>query len=274
VSAPIVELRGVEQSYPLDGGGELAVIAGVDLKLEEPSIAMLLGPSGCGKSTLMRMMGGVRPEGVVTPSRGEVYIDGQPCSGPHDDVVMVFQRYANRPDLTVRENVALPFQFELWKAKVPLAEQRRRIDEVLQAVGLADKQGQRPAQLSGGQNQRVALARALVLRPRILLMDEPYGALDPLTRAEMQQLLHRLWEAQRCLVVFVTHDVTEALTLGDRILVMGERPARIVEDLRLSVPRPRGPEWVRSAEFRRLEERILGLLHGAGGGTGNLRVSV
>ena len=170
---------------------------------------------------------------------------------------MVFQRYANRPDLTVFENVAFPFRLKLWRQRVPEAEWRERVAQMLDAVGLADKQDLRPAQLSGGQNQRVALARALVLRPRILLMDEPFGALDAQTREEMQHLLVELYNDRPCLVVFVTHDVTEALVLGDRVIVLSTQPARVADDFAITEPRPRSAAWQRSSEAVKLEERIL-----------------
>ncbi|MCP4809106.1 MAG: ABC transporter ATP-binding protein [Proteobacteria bacterium] len=238
----------------------LRVVDSIDLSLT-PGITMLLGPSGCGKSTILRMMGGVRPLGVKTPTEGTVTIDGQPCDGPHDDAVMVFQRYANRPDLSVRENVAFPFRLKLWRDKVPESEQKSRVDDILREVGLADKAELRPHQLSGGQNQRVALARALVLRPRILLMDEPFGALDAQTREEMQALLSDLIADHPCLAVFVTHDVTEALLLGDRVLVLSTQPARVADDFTIDEPRPRSTLWLRSTGARALEERILDQLH-------------
>ena len=208
---------------------------------------MLLRPSGCGKSTRLHMMGGVRPMGVKTPTSGSILIDGVDCAGPHDDSVMAFQRYANRPDLTVFENVAFPFRLKLWKNKVPESEWRQRVQDMLKAVGLADKQKLRPSQLSGGQNQRVALARALVLRPRILLMDEPFGALDAQTREEMQGLLIELYNAWPCLVIFVTHDVTEALILGDRVIVLSSQPARVADEFTIDTPRPRSVAWHRSS---------------------------
>jgi ABC-type nitrate/sulfonate/bicarbonate transport system ATPase subunit len=271
---PKVELVDIGQSYPMpDGDGVNVVVDGVDLTFDKPGITMLLGPSGCGKSTILRMMGGVRPFGVKTPTSGEVLIDGVPCHGPHDDAVMVFQRYANRPDLTVRDNVAFPFRLGLWRRRVPAAEQRQRIDEILDAVGLGDKGDLRPHQLSGGQNQRVALARALVLRPRILLMDEPFGALDAQTREDMQHLLVQLYESHPCLIVFVTHDVTEAILLGDRVVLLSTQPARVADDFTITEPRPRSTLWLRSTEAKGYEERILEQLH-AGGGKGSVRVSV
>ena len=167
-----VVLKDIVQEYPADSGGVTRVIDRVALTFDKPGINMLLGPSGCGKSTMLHMLGGVRPMGVTTPTSGSVLIDGVECHGAHDDAVMVFQRYANRPDLSVFDNVAFPFRLKLWKSRVPAGEWRQRVADMLKAVGLADKAGLRPAQLSGGQNQRVALARALVLRPKILLMDE------------------------------------------------------------------------------------------------------
>lgn len=269
-----VVLRNIVQEYQAPGGGVTRVIDGVNLDFAQPGINMLLGPSGCGKSTLLNMMGGVRPLGTPTPTSGQVLIDGVECHGAHDDSVMVFQRYANRPDLTVFENVAFPFRLKLWRQRVPEDEWRARVAQMLQAVGLADKQKLRPAQLSGGQNQRVALARALVLRPRILLMDEPFGALDAQTREEMQRLLIELYQVHPCLVVFVTHDVTEALLLGDRVIVLSTQPARVADDFVIDAPRPRVGAWQRSGEALRFEERILSQLHKASAGKGAVRVTV
>jgi ABC-type nitrate/sulfonate/bicarbonate transport system ATPase subunit len=269
-----VVLRDIVQEYPTPGGDLTRVIDRVSLGFDQPGINMLLGPSGCGKSTLLHMLGGVRPMGVDTPTAGTVLIDGVECHGPHDDAVMVFQRYANRPDLTVFDNVAFPFRLKLWKSLVPEAEWRQRVAEILKAVGLSDKLGLRPAQLSGGQNQRVALARALVLRPRILLMDEPFGALDAQTRDEMQRLLIELYQSWPCLVVFVTHDVTEALVLGDRVIVLSTQPARVADDFVISEARPRSATWQRSREAQALEERILEQLHQASPGKGQVRVTV
>lgn len=269
-----VELRGVTQEYPApDGDGVIRVVEDVNLRMDQPGIYMLLGPSGSGKSTILRMMGGVRPIGVKTPTAGEVLIHGQPCHGAHDDAVMVFQRYANRPDLSVRENVAFPFRLSLWRKRISKAEQKQRVDAILEAVGLADKGDLRPSQLSGGQNQRVALARALVLQPKILLMDEPFGALDAQTREEMQLLLIQLFRSQPCIIIFVTHDVTEALLLGDRVIVLSTRPARVALDFAITEPRPRTDLWQRSTEASRMQERILHQLHNSAG-KGQVRVSL
>ena len=270
-----LELRDIVQEYPKhDGSGVLRVVNGVSLAFDRPGINMLLGPSGCGKSTLLHMMGGVRPIGIRTPTSGDVLIDGVACHEAHDDVVMVFQRYANRPDLSVVENVAFPFRLGHWRSRVPPAEWKRRVDAMIEAVGLSGHRNHRPAQLSGGQNQRVALARALVLRPRVLLMDEPFGALDAQTRGEMQNLLVELHTANPCLIVFVTHDVTEALTLGDRVIVLSTQPAVIADDFAILEPRPRSANWQRSTEAVRMEERILDRLHSRSSSPGNVRVTI
>jgi ABC-type nitrate/sulfonate/bicarbonate transport system ATPase subunit len=268
-----IKLSGIVQDYPAPSGDTVRTIDGVDLTLDRPGFNMLLGPSGCGKTTLLRMMGGVRPFNVATPTAGRVEIDGVLCEDQHDDAVMVFQQYANRPDLSVWHNVAFPFRLDLWRRSVAEKEQKERVDAILAAVGLSEKKNLYPSQLSGGQNQRVALARALVLRPRILLMDEPFGALDAQTREEMQQLLVQLHAENPCLVVFVTHDVSEALVLGDRVIVLSPQPAKITDDFAVTAERPRTGTWMRSTEGMQMQERILSGLRDSRG-KGQVRVSV
>ena len=270
---PLVSATNIVQEYAQPDGKTLRVLDDVSLTFEQPSINMLLGPSGCGKSTLLRMLGGVRPWNVATPTSGRVEIEGQACAGPHADAVMVFQHYSNRPDLTVWQNVMYPFRFQEWKRRVSEKEAEQRVDQMLSEVGLADKKALFPAQLSGGQNQRVALARALVLRPKVLLMDEPFGALDAQTRSHMQLLLAKLHEVHRCLVVFVTHDVTEALLLGDRVIVLSTQPAKIIDDFRIEARQPRSPDWLNGVEVREMHERVVGHLRAAGA-HGNVRVTV
>ena len=261
-----IEVKNVVQEYPAPSGeGVVRVLDGIDLDFDTPGINMLLGPSGCGKSTLLNLMGGVRPLGVTCPTSGEVLIDGERVDGAHPDALMVFQRYLNRPDMSVRDNIGFPFRFKLWKDSVSKAEQEERIDELLEAVGLADRADNRPSQLSGGQNQRVALARALVLRPRILLADEPFGALDAQIRAEMQELLLQLIDRYPCTVIFVTHDIDEALLLGDRVLVMSSPPARVADDFRLFEAHPRSEAWLQTTQTRQLADRIMRHLRGEHG---------
>lgn len=266
----MVELKGIVQEYNTE-----RIVDGISLKYDRPGINMLLGPSGCGKSTILRMMGGVRPFGTKTPTGGEVLVDGIACDSEHPDAVMVFQQYANYPHLTVRENVEFPFRLALWRNRITRKERDERVSEILERVGLSARAGNRPSQLSGGQNQRLALATALVVRPRILLLDEPFGALDAQTRTEMQTLLVDLWRAQQCLIVFVTHDITEAMLVGDRITVLSTRPARIACDIQLDEPRPRTDTWLRSREAIGIEERIINVLRADDGrARGSMRVSV
>lgn len=269
----VIALDRIVQEYPRPEGGVNRVVDDLSLRFTGPSINMLLGPSGCGKSTLLYMMGGVRPQNTNMPTSGTISIDGQPCHDAHDDAVMVFQRYANRPDLTVYDNVAFPFRLKLWRDRVPTAQRHGLVMHMLEAVGLSDKAKLRPSQLSGGQNQRIALARALMLKPRILLMDEPFGALDAQTREDMQKLLVKLYREYPCLIVFVTHDVTEALLLGDRVVVLSTQPARIADDFEIATPKPRDTGWLRMPEAVALEQRILSRLHQASG-KGNVRVTV
>jgi ABC-type nitrate/sulfonate/bicarbonate transport system ATPase subunit len=273
--APVsLSLQNITQDFPSpDGGAPNRVIHDISLSFNQAGMIMLLGPSGCGKSTLLHMMGGVRPFDVVTPTSGTITIDGQRCDGPHEDVVMVFQQYSNRPDMTVYENIEFPFTLKLWRKRVSRNEAKQRVETMLAAVGLSDKHGLYPHQLSGGQNQRVALARALALRPRILLMDEPFGALDAQTREEMQALLGELYKTNPCLIMFVTHDVTEALILGDRVIVFATQPAIVSDDFTIAEPRPRDSAWLRSEPAMALQERVLSRLHQASAGKGSLRVS-
>lgn len=220
-----IEATQITQSY-----GEKQIIGGISLTMHGPSINVLMGPSGCGKSTLLRMFGGVRPPNVKTPTSGLIKIDGVEVTADTTDAVTVFQAYSNRPDLTVRENVALPFKLKLWKG-VKVDEQAARVDELLKQVGLHDRQDHLPHQLSGGQQQRVAIARALALKPKVLLLDEPFGALDPVTRKTTRAMLRDLVSSHPCLAVMITHDVDEAAELGDKIFVLSTAPALIKREI-------------------------------------------
>jgi len=227
----------VVQEYPADGGKVNRVLDPISLTFEGPSINMLMGRSGCGKSTLLRLLGGVRPQKVKAPTSGSIKFDDKEVHDQEDDAVMVFQRYANRPDLTVRQNVMFPFTLGVWKKQVKKDEAQVKVEQVMKEVGLTEKASLYPSQLSGGQNQRVALARALVTQPKILLLDEPFSALDHSLRTDMQQLLVTLWNSHPCLIVMVTHDPAEAVALGDRIVVLGGVPANV----KMDYVRPKDP---------------------------------
>ncbi|MBW8756323.1 MAG: ABC transporter ATP-binding protein [Burkholderiales bacterium] len=224
----------------------------VSLSLAPGEFVCLLGPSGCGKSTLLGALAG-----HLAPSGGEVRVDGAIVDGPHPDRGLVFQQHTLFPWQTVIDNVA----FGLKMQGVARAQRRVQAHELLASVGLQGFESRYPSQLSGGMQQRVEIARVLINRPRVLLMDEPFGALDALARARMQQLLLEVWSRVRTTVVFVTHDIDEALFLADRLLVMSARPGRIIEDRRLDFARPRDESLVTSSEFAALKRHCLRLLH-------------
>jgi len=226
--------------------GTLA-LRGVDLQAAEGEIVVIVGGSGCGKSTLLRLAAG-----LDTPTSGSVRLDGEPIRGPHPKVGMVFQEPRLMPWLTVAGNVA----FGLDHLTRP--ERRQRIAEALHAVGLDRFADALPRQLSGGMAQRAALARALVTQPAVLLMDEPFGALDALTRERQQDHLLEVWAQQRPTLVLVTHDVDEALALADRVVVMRGHGAGIAKVFDIPLDRPRR----RTGEaFQRLKEKVLAKLH-------------
>jgi ABC-type nitrate/sulfonate/bicarbonate transport system ATPase subunit len=266
-----IEVRGLKKSF-----GSKVVLDGIDFDLNAGESLVIIGGSGTGKSVTIKCI-----LGLIHPDAGTVLVDGENAIGltgrERDDYMqkfgMLFQGGALFDSLTVWENVAFPFRLACWKRKVARSEWAPRVDAMLEAVGLSGHRNHRPAQLSGGQNQRVALARALVLQPRILLMDEPFGALDAQTRADAQTLLVELYQKNPCLIVFVTHDVTEALTLGDRVIVLSTQPARIADDFAILEPRPRTAAWQRSTEAVRMEERILDQLHQTSAGRGAVSVS-
>ncbi|KAA6210338.1 ABC transporter ATP-binding protein [Streptomyces filamentosus] len=222
--------------------GDAHVLERTDLELPAGSFTALLGPSGCGKSTLLNLVAG-----FARPTEGRVTAGGEPVRGPGPERGVVFQHYALFPWRTARGNV----EFALKRLGLPRPERRRRALAALAEVGLADGAGKYPAQLSGGMQQRVALARALAAEPEVLLMDEPFGALDALTRTRMQTLLRELWKRRGTTVLFVTHDIDEALSLAERVVVLGGTPGRILADRAV----PAGPP---DPELRSLIARHLG----------------
>lgn len=211
-------------------GGSTNAVEGIDLVIEPGQFAALIGPSGCGKSTLLNAVAG-----FVAPLAGEISVDSTRITKPIPAIGMVFQNFALFPWLTALSNV----EFALKQFRFSRDERRRRALAALAEVGLAEHAGKYPGQLSGGMKQRVAIARTLVSRPNVLLMDEPFGALDAQTRLSMQALLLGLWEKHRSSVLFVTHDVDEALILADVVYVMSAGPGRIVRRIDVDTPRPR-----------------------------------
>ncbi len=236
------------------GQGEQAfdAVQDVSITIAPGEFVCLLGPSGCGKSTLLGALAG-----HLAPSRGSIRVDGKPVDGPHPERGLVFQQHTLFPWKKVLENVA----FGLKMKGVARAEREQRARELLALVGLDGFADYYPAQLSGGMRQRVEIARVLINDPRVMLMDEPFGALDAQTRLMMQQLLLEVWTRIQTTIVFITHDIDEALFLADRILVMSPRPGRIIDELVLDFPRPRGPDLVTTPTFMRYKRHCLELLH-------------
>ncbi|PZP21232.1 ABC transporter ATP-binding protein [Pseudomonas kuykendallii] len=243
-----LDIRGLAHAFELKGE-RLPVLQRLDLSVAPGEMVALLGPSGCGKSTLLRLVAGLEPL-----QHGELLADGAPIAGPDPSRVVVFQDPTLYPWRTVWDNVALGLQ-----ARGLLGQQRGRVDEALAKVGLGEFAQAYPRQLSGGMAQRVALARALVNQPRLLILDEPLGKLDSLTRIAMQGELIRLWQQQGYSGLLVTHDVEEALLLADRVLVFSDRPARVLAELRVERAYPRHRDDPHLVELRRQALELLGL---------------
>ena len=225
MSKPILTVRGVERRFD-----KTLALQATDLDVAENDFITILGPSGCGKSTLLRIVAGLDRQ-----TGGEVMLEGRRIDGPGADRGMVFQSYTLFPWLTVRENVCFGLVERGWER----AQQLETANAFIAKVGLRGFENHFPKQLSGGMQQRVAIARALANNPRMLLMDEPFGALDHQTRELMQELLLGIWEAERKTVLFVTHDIDEAVFMGSRVVVMSARPGRIKLDRRVDIPHPR-----------------------------------
>lgn len=248
-----IRMRSVGMHF---GEGETAVQAlrDIDLDIRPGEFVSLLGPSGCGKSTIIGAVAGFRP---VTA--GELLVDSRAVTAPGPDRGVVFQHHTLFPWKRVLENV----EFGLKMRGATRAERQAAALAILETVGLGDFTRHYPWQLSGGMQQRVSLARVLVNRPRVMLMDEPFCALDAQTRLQMQQLLLALWHEYHITVLFVTHDVDEAIFLSDRIVVLSERPGRVRAELPVTLPRPRTRALLTSPEFMRLKQSALELLFDA-----------
>jgi NitT/TauT family transport system ATP-binding protein len=237
--------------YPTLRGGranEVVALRNVDIDVHSGEFVCLLGPSGCGKSTLLYALAG-----LVKPSGGHISLDGRDVTGPGPDRVLVFQAPALFPWLSVRQNLV----FALRAKGLSRADAEARTREFIARVGLTGFERSLPHQLSGGMSMRVALARALAIDPSVLLMDEPFGALDAQTRSHMHELLQSIWMRDRKTVVFVTHNIREALVLGDRVVVMAGRPGRVLQDLEVRLPRPRDPDDEALVELSRRIRAML-----------------
>ncbi|HUG29035.1 MAG TPA: ABC transporter ATP-binding protein [Candidatus Limnocylindria bacterium] len=225
-----IDLRDVAFSYPAEGGERLVALDGVDLAVEPGQIVALIGPNGSGKSTLLRLIAG-----LLAPDRGTATLDGRPIDGPDPEVGLVFQEPRLLPWRTTAANVAYPLEI----AGVAREERAARVATVLRTMGIEEAAGQVPSQLSGGMRQRAALARTLALEPSVLLLDEPFSALDELTRERLNLELLAITTRTPTTVLLVTHSVQEAIFLADRVVVLSARPGRIVADLAVELRRPR-----------------------------------
>jgi len=246
----VVELRRVDKEF-VKGARRIEALQAIDFAVAPCEFAAVLGPSGCGKSTLLNMVAG-----FDRPTRGEVRFNGLPVIAPDPRRGVVFQEPALFPWYTVLDNVV----FGLKTRGVPADERRSRAATVLDQVGLRGFERNYPAELSGGMKQRVGIARVLVMEPEVLLMDEPFGSLDAQTRSLMQELLLSVWERSHQTVVFITHDVEEALLLADSVSVMTARPGRMKTRLAVELPRPRSLETTTSARFNELKREVLSLI--------------
>ncbi len=247
-----VSMTGVSKVY--GGAHGVRALDNVDVHLAEGEFMALLGPSGCGKSTLLNMLAGFEGQ-----TEGAISFDGRSVVKPGPDRGVVFQEAALLPWLTVWQNVVFGPQVQ----SVPRADYEPRAKEILRVVGLDAFHDTLPAQLSGGMRQRVGIARALVMQPRALLMDEPFGALDAQTRLSMQQLLLEVWQRFKTTVLFVTHDIDEAILLADRVCIMTARPGRITRDIPITLPRPRTIDDLLSPAFVAFKAQIMSEMRGA-----------
>jgi sulfonate transport system ATP-binding protein len=235
----LLVLDHVGKTYP----SGVRALDGISIEVAPGEILVVIGGSGCGKSTMLRAI-----SGLDTPTQGKVVLDGTVITAPHEQIGIIFQEPRLLPWLRVADNVGFGL------GGCPRDERRTRVANALRRVGLSEKAGVWPRELSGGQTQRVAILRALVPRPRVLLLDEPFSALDAFTRADLQNLLLDLWTDLRPTLIMVTHDVDEAIVLADRVMVMRPRPGRVYEEIACDLPRPRDR---RSAAFDFVKRRVL-----------------
>jgi NitT/TauT family transport system ATP-binding protein len=250
-----IELTRISKTFSTRDRASTLAVDGVDLQISTREFVSLLGPSGCGKSTLLSIIAG-----LIHPSDGEVHIDGRPIIAPYTDVGIVFQSDLLLDWRTVIGNVLIQFEMRGLKAE----PHRERARSLVRSVGLGDFEQKYPWELSGGMRQRVAICRALVHDPPLLLMDEPFGALDALTRAQLQIDLQTIWQTTRKTVVFVTHSIEEAVFLSDRVIVMTPRPGRIRDIIKIDLPRPRDLDVREQPAFTEVLHRVNHLFQDMG----------
>lgn len=245
----VLEARGISHVFPANthGGPSIRALEDISFTIRRGAFVVLVGPSGCGKTTLLRILAG-----LVPPGEGQALLEGEPVAQPGRRLGVVFQQANLMPWRSVRANVGLPLEL----AGIPRAERTARADALIAHVGLAGFEEAFPAELSGGMAQRVAIARALISQPEVLLMDEPFAALDTLTRERLSLDLLRVWAAHRQTVLMVTHNISEAVLMADEILVMSPRPGRIAQRVAVGLPRPRTVEMLYSPEVGRIAGQV------------------
>jgi NitT/TauT family transport system ATP-binding protein len=243
---PILTADRLTMVYP-NGNGGLRALESVSLSVRPQEFVCVVGPSGCGKSTLLRLLGG-----LLRPTGGQVIFEGKPLTAPRRRIGFVFQKANLMPWRSVLANVMLPLELQ----NTPAAEAQARAQTLIELVGLSGFEASLPRDLSGGMEQRVAIARALIHNPEVLLLDEPFGALDALTRERMGAELLRIWEARKTTVVMVTHSIPEALLLSDRVLALSPRPGQVKLTLEVGLPRPRQPTMEYAADFGALAQQV------------------
>lgn len=247
---PILEVRGVSKNYRQAGGEITLAIGNISCRVEQGEFVAFVGPSGCGKTTLLMTIAG-----LLAPSAGQVLVNGREVKGPPRGLVLLFQEY--NKSLFAWRSVLGNVRFGLEARGARSAEAARKARGLIELVGLEGFERHYPWELSGGMQQRVAIARALAYEPEVLLMDEPFGSLDALTRLELEDTLLRLWAELKTTIVFITHDIEEAIYLSDRIWVLSRRPSEIIEELTIEFPRPRHQETTRAdARFMTLRNTI------------------
>lgn len=264
----VLELRNVSKTFVTPDGKSFEAIHDVDLTVADlpgaGEFRVFLGPSGCGKSTILNIVAG-----LFAPTTGQALLRGKPITGPGPDRGMVFQSYSSYPWLTVLDNVA----FGMMLRGVPRAEREKEARSWIEKVGLKGSERKYPKQLSGGMRQRVAIARTLAVKPQIILMDEPFGALDVQTRLGMQNLINELWEEIEGTILFVTHDIAEAVYLADKIHIVSSAPGTLVEEVDVDLPTHRTEDLKNSRRFRELETLVLDKIRARGGAGGNMRIT-
>jgi len=247
----ILEVEQLSKNF-VSANGQIAALSDISFKTFRREFVCVIGPSGCGKSTLIRILAGLE-----SPSSGRVLLEGHEVTGPGSERGMVFQGYTLFPWLTVKRNIMFGLEMA-GRGKHPAAEEAK---QWIDLIGLNKFANSYPHELSGGMKQRVAIARALATQPRILLMDEPFGALDAQTRAKMQSYLHEIWKNIDITIVFITHDLDEAIYLADRILVLKAHPGEVQEFIEVPVPQPRKPTDILSPTFLATKKRLEELIH-------------